>query len=1353
VATHPRHPVLAQVAEVLVGLDDGGTGYGSGYRIGERLVLTASHVVDGGTVQVRLGGAPTLYPAEPVWRGSADLAILRLTGVPDGPPPHSPVIGLLSADPARLVPVTVTGFPAFSAVVDADGQPVRDSNQIDAQVATHSHVKSGRLELVRHGRQLTTAALWRGVSGAAVFAEDCLVGVVVEAGTRDAALFAVTLPGPADDPGFWTLVRANGGPAGPRPVRRTPAYANRVRQLAADTGELRDRGRELGQLAAFATGTRTEPYRWIVGPPWAGKTALATYFAAHPPEDVDVVAFFVSRSFGEQTRQFQQDVCDQLAALVDEPLRRFSGRADLDTLWERAHDRAATTGRYLVLLVDGLDENDEAPPIAALLPADTGSHGRVLVLSRELPPVPPQVPRTHPLRDERRCPRIPLAPTRYADQLRERATDELVGLLADRDVRPVLGMLAVGGSMAVEELSEVLHRQGAALDAYDVKMVTRTASARVLSAIPDGGTQVFGFAHDELRRTTVEELGTAAVVRYRGVLDAWADEYAARGWPDETPDYLLRRYRGVLAADQDHGRLVALPTPPRIALWQRRTGHDALAVQEISDVLGAVAGADGLRAACVLAMRRYRLIALTADRSYTCPAAVPVAWGRLGDWTRAEYLASHIGPSVQAYAGLAEVAAGAGDLERFLRLLDAARDPARRHPFEWFTARDLALLGRAAGTLGAVDLARDLLHEAETVLRQRADPRETDRRAEALATVAQAYATIGDHGYARQLVAHAERQLDGLPNRGMRAYYLSLIAFASAQVRGAAAAVRSFPPARDPAYEARVYAAFARAAAEAGDPDEAARMLDLAGGRLPALVQQHSVVYGNEELRLREALSALTEVAAAAVRAGDPDRARRCLRHATGSVRLLGYDRSQDKARTQLATVHELLGDSAAATVLIEQITEPDARLAALTAAARAAREANHPGRAGELFAQSSDLALSIDRPRRQQDEPREELVVALAEAGDPARAERILRAMSSTRLPFWETLALTGAVADAGRLDQAQPLLALAGDDTSLRERMVPLLAAGAGRADRLSLVDELVERWADRDERARILRTAAVGAAEASRFETALRLLTRADEVPKTPAPKGVWLGDQDPAVRVALLALAAGSPLVDAFRHLARPHAYENRPAAPAAHAIGGDIEFAVHQVEHSSAPVADAVTALAAVVSAQGQPDLAGQLIDLATRTTLGWRDAADYAISGELSTLAVAASRLGHLDRADPLLDRLTNAHPDHRVPALAARAEAYARAGESGQARDTLADAFGCLLSREGGAGADRAVAACVRAGMAVDTQLCRTELARALATRPDTPRFLAAVPLAEPSLAGLAVALFAGEDPPPGPA
>jgi hypothetical protein len=60
-------------------------------------------------------------------------------------------------------------------------------------------------------------------------------------------------------------------------ARRPPAYRATVAAIASRTRVLLGREDDLAALAAFATGS--EDYRWEVGGPWAGKTALLSHFS------------------------------------------------------------------------------------------------------------------------------------------------------------------------------------------------------------------------------------------------------------------------------------------------------------------------------------------------------------------------------------------------------------------------------------------------------------------------------------------------------------------------------------------------------------------------------------------------------------------------------------------------------------------------------------------------------------------------------------------------------------------------------------------------------------------------------------------------------------------------------------------------------------------------------------------------------------------------------------------------------------------------------------------------------------------------------------------------------------------
>ena len=49
---------------------------------------------------------------------------------------------------------------------------------------------------------------------------------------------------------------------------------------------------ELAEWAEFCAGP--EAYAWWQAAPWAGKSALASWFVTHPPAGVDIVSFFIT---------------------------------------------------------------------------------------------------------------------------------------------------------------------------------------------------------------------------------------------------------------------------------------------------------------------------------------------------------------------------------------------------------------------------------------------------------------------------------------------------------------------------------------------------------------------------------------------------------------------------------------------------------------------------------------------------------------------------------------------------------------------------------------------------------------------------------------------------------------------------------------------------------------------------------------------------------------------------------------------------------------------------------------------------------------------------------------------------
>jgi len=127
----------------------------------------------------------------------------------------------------------------------------------------------------------------------------------------------------------------------------------------------------------------------LIGGAWAGKTALLAEAVFAMPASVDVVAYFLSaRESQASQEQFLAAVVPQLAWLLNIDTPPTANIHDFRDLWERASKKAAKDYRYLLLVVDGLDEDLRigGHSVAALLPTEfVNRHARVLVSSRRYP--------------------------------------------------------------------------------------------------------------------------------------------------------------------------------------------------------------------------------------------------------------------------------------------------------------------------------------------------------------------------------------------------------------------------------------------------------------------------------------------------------------------------------------------------------------------------------------------------------------------------------------------------------------------------------------------------------------------------------------------------------------------------------------------------------------------------------------------------------------------------------------------------------------------------------------------------------------------------------------------------------
>jgi len=428
------------------------------------------------------------------------------------------------------------------------------------------------------------ASPWSGMSGAPVVVGGFLLGVVTGHAQREgsSAITAVPLtalerdpvhvqwgPGVKNPGAWWARLGADGISSlewlpGRPPPRQPPAYRATLREfgrtLHQRMPQLLGRERELEQIAAFATGN--ERYRWLAAGAYAGKTALL-YEAVTVglPDEVDVVCYFLSRRASDASSgRFLAAVVPQLAYLcdVDAP------EASVDhfrALWEQAADRAAQSGRHLLLVVDGLDEDlrpPGSPSVASLLPARADPRAHVLVTSRLRPDLPEDMPDRHPLT---RATPVRLDPFTGAGELAGLAKAEIWNLTHadDSDLAvDVLGSLtAAEGALSLRDLAEL--RSGrlgapAAADTRRVRRVVEERAARSLERVGPAGQERYQFAHVSLLEyaQTVPDLCDP---EYRQRIHAWATRWRDAGWPgrgsggEGAPRYLLDTYPATLARD------------------------------------------------------------------------------------------------------------------------------------------------------------------------------------------------------------------------------------------------------------------------------------------------------------------------------------------------------------------------------------------------------------------------------------------------------------------------------------------------------------------------------------------------------------------------------------------------------------------------------------------------------------------------------------------------------------------------------------------------------------------------------------------------------------------------------------
>ncbi|MEV0712862.1 hypothetical protein [Nocardia aurea] len=463
----------------------------------------------------------------------------------------------------------------------------------------------------------------------------------------------------------------------PRAVLITSLHAIQLREFIAPRGGLRDREQELELLTEFCH-SDDQPYLWVQGEPWAGKSALLSTFALDPPPTLTVVSFFVADRRATQTDHtaYTAAVLDQLAILLPdhkpriqaEVLNRDGLRSELLTIAAR---REAKEKRRLVLVVDGLDEDTGKPSIVGLLPALPDENLRIVVASRRGPSLP--IPHGHPLATARR---YPLTVSEFAAGLRERAVDELDTLLEGPErERELLALITVAHGLSVTELQSVTGTAPFEIDRLLRGRAGRSFRASTMPTEADGGgpDPVYALAHETLQRTAETRLGTRLLTASLNRLHTWAEQHHEQGWPNSTADFLLHRYFALVQRHDDLPRMAALAfNPSRHELIHLRTGADYAALNEIRIAHERLCRQPDPDLLTIARLARHRDD--VHYRNNEVPAKLPAVRARLGQTDRAEGLALSISKPEHQLAALALLAneVAETDPSRAARIADHA---------------------------------------------------------------------------------------------------------------------------------------------------------------------------------------------------------------------------------------------------------------------------------------------------------------------------------------------------------------------------------------------------------------------------------------------------------------------------------------------------------------------------------------------------------------------------------------------------------------------------------------------------------------------------------------------------------
>lgn len=301
-----------------------------------------------------------------------------------------------------------------------------------------------------------------------------------------------------------------------------------------------------------------------------------------------------------------------------------------------------------------------------------------------------------------------------AEGMQIAAQRELVEQLhGDRlQVDLVAFITASGGGLTSGELADLSRHRKFLLDARLHSASGRSFTSREAQDAPVRGDHVYLFAHETLYAIAERELARD-LGPYKKRIHEWADQYRSEGWPQNTPQYLLRPYGRFLASAGDIGRLAVIATDPaRHDRMLTRTHGDAAALGEIATArrLFCDQVVPDLTALALLALRETRL----AYRNEGIPDRLPKVWALLGEKERGIAIARSIADPKERAKALSGLVTGlvSADPETARQLAGEVVQAVRAIPDPDDRVRDICEMLERPTEIDR-DLAARLASEAE----------------------------------------------------------------------------------------------------------------------------------------------------------------------------------------------------------------------------------------------------------------------------------------------------------------------------------------------------------------------------------------------------------------------------------------------------------------------------------------------------------------------------------------------------------------------------------------------------------------------------------------------------------------